>query len=89
VWSALGEPHKALDFFQQALPLRRAVGDRNGEAVTLFNMSFLVDDDAQAIDLVQQAYDLWVAISSPHAQQHAAPRLVRLRGENDAPTDEA
>lgn len=74
------ELHKALDYYQQTLPIRRAVGDRDGEAITLFNMSYLVDDTAQAIEYVQQAHDLWVAISSPNAQQHAAPRLRELRG---------
>ncbi|MEH1965718.1 tetratricopeptide repeat protein, partial [Nostoc sp.] len=33
-YSALGEKQKALDFYNQALPLTRAVGDRSGEAVT-------------------------------------------------------
>lgn len=79
-WSALGEKRKALDSYQQALVLFRAVGDRNSEAVTLFNMSFGFDDPQQAIDMVQQAYDIWAAIDSPYALQDAAPRLAKLRG---------
>ena len=34
-YSTLGEKQKALDYYNQALPLYRAVGDRNGEATTL------------------------------------------------------
>ena len=34
-FSALGERQKALDYYNQTLPLYRAVGDRNGEATTL------------------------------------------------------
>ena len=32
VYNSLGDKQKALDFYSQALPLHRAVGDRNGEA---------------------------------------------------------
>jgi tetratricopeptide (TPR) repeat protein len=34
VYDALGEKQKALDFYQQSLPLRRAVGDRAGYSLT-------------------------------------------------------
>ena len=37
-WLSLGEPRTALAFFEEALPLRRAVGDRRGEAGTLHNI---------------------------------------------------
>jgi tetratricopeptide (TPR) repeat protein len=39
VYSDLGEKQKALEFYNQALPLFRAVGDREGEATTLNNIS--------------------------------------------------
>jgi CHAT domain-containing protein len=35
----LGEKQKALEYYSQSLPLSRAVGDRAGEALTLFNMA--------------------------------------------------
>uniref|UniRef100_UPI0026025A45 CHAT domain-containing protein n=1 Tax=uncultured Nostoc sp. TaxID=340711 RepID=UPI0026025A45 len=41
VYDDLGEKQKALDFYNQALPLWRAVGDRSGEAVTLGNIGVL------------------------------------------------
>ncbi|MDT9252633.1 tetratricopeptide repeat protein, partial [Limnospira sp. PMC 1280.21] len=41
VYSDLGEKQTALDYYNQALPLFRAVGDREGEANTLTNMASL------------------------------------------------
>jgi len=80
-WFALGEKRKALQYYEQALTLFRAVGDRNGEAVTLFNMSFIIDDIDQAIEWVKIAYDLLLAIESPYAESHVAPRLAQLKRE--------
>jgi hypothetical protein len=57
-----------------------AVGDRGGQALTNFNMSFLVDSTAEAIQLVEQARDLWRAVQSPNVQD-AEERLQELRGE--------
>ncbi|MEG4142401.1 CHAT domain-containing tetratricopeptide repeat protein, partial [Microcoleus sp. Pol7_B1] len=37
-YSELGEKQKALEYYSQSLPLRRAVGDRGGEAITLNNI---------------------------------------------------
>ena len=41
VYSALGEKEKALGYFEEALPLRRQVGDRFGESVTRFNIAMV------------------------------------------------
>ena len=38
VYDSLGEKQKALDYYNQALPIERAVGDRAGEAATLSNI---------------------------------------------------
>ena len=35
VYWSLGEMQKALEKFNEALPIRRAIGDRKGEAITL------------------------------------------------------
>ena len=40
VYDALGDKRKALDFYEQALPLQRQVGDRGGEATTLNNIGW-------------------------------------------------
>jgi tetratricopeptide (TPR) repeat protein len=41
VYSDLGEKQKALDYYNQALPLIRAVGDPSGEATILDNIRAL------------------------------------------------
>ncbi len=41
VYDDLGEKQKALEFCNQGLPLVRAVGDRDGEAKTHFNLAYL------------------------------------------------
>jgi tetratricopeptide (TPR) repeat protein len=38
VYRVTGERRRALEYYEQALPIRRAVGDRAGEAVTLNNI---------------------------------------------------
>jgi CHAT domain-containing protein/Tfp pilus assembly protein PilF len=65
VYSDLGEKQKALDYYQQALPLRRAVGDRSGEAVTLINIGAVysaLGEKQKALDYYQQALPLWRAV---------------------------
>ena len=47
IYDALGEKLKALEYYNQALPLRRAVGDRAGEATTLNNIGFLLASQKQ------------------------------------------
>ncbi len=37
----LGEKQQAIEYYQQALPLLRTVGDRGGEATTLNNLANL------------------------------------------------
>ncbi|MEG3987192.1 CHAT domain-containing protein, partial [Microcoleus sp. S28C3] len=44
VYSELGEKQKALEYYTQSLPLRRAVGDRSGEALTLSNIGLVYSE---------------------------------------------
>jgi tetratricopeptide (TPR) repeat protein len=63
VWSALGEQHKALEFFNQALPLFRAVGNREGEATTLYNIGLAWDalgNMDKAIENTEQALRMMI-----------------------------
>jgi CHAT domain-containing protein/tetratricopeptide (TPR) repeat protein len=56
--SVFGDNRKALDLFNQALPLRRATGDRAGEIDTLNYMGLankLIGDYQKAVDLYDQA----------------------------------
>ena len=41
VYNELGEKQKALEYFNQSLPLRRATGDKAGEAATLNNIGLV------------------------------------------------
>ena len=57
----LSEPRKALAYLRGALALRRAVGDRRGEAATLSNMGInyaLVGDLQKALDSQIEALSL-------------------------------
>ncbi|MCB0056583.1 MAG: tetratricopeptide repeat protein, partial [Caldilineaceae bacterium] len=52
-YSALGDKLQALDYYVQSLPLRRQVGDKGGEAITLLNAGvalWQLDDQAQAME---------------------------------------
>ncbi|WP_292780452.1 CHAT domain-containing protein [Nostoc sp. NMS9] len=58
VYFALGEKQKALDLYNQALPLSRAVGNRTGEAVTLGSIGILLQSTnrpTEAITNLQQS----------------------------------
>ncbi|NJO47537.1 MAG: CHAT domain-containing protein, partial [Oscillatoriales cyanobacterium RM2_1_1] len=62
VYDALGEPQKALEFYNQALPLFRAVGDRAGEATTLNNTAFLEKGRGNlelALKNIEAAVSIW------------------------------
>jgi tetratricopeptide (TPR) repeat protein len=65
VWSNLGEKHKALEFFNQALSLCRAVGDRGGEATTLNNIGgvwFALGEQHKALEFFNQVLSLRRAV---------------------------
>jgi hypothetical protein len=54
---------------EQSLPLFRAVGDRTGEATTLWNMGALFKNQNRIEDArrhLQQALVLFEAVKSPH-----------------------
>ncbi|MEH2405692.1 tetratricopeptide repeat protein, partial [Nostoc sp.] len=52
VYSDLGQKQKALEFYNQALPLSRAVGARTGEAVTLGNIGVLFQSTNRPIEAI-------------------------------------
>ncbi|MEH2281507.1 MAG: CHAT domain-containing tetratricopeptide repeat protein, partial [Nostoc sp.] len=65
VYSALGEKQKALDLYNQALPLTRAVGERTGEAATLTSIGqvyFALGEKQKALDFYNQALPLTRAV---------------------------
>ena len=61
VYAALGEKRKALDFYEQALPLLAPGGRPGGEATTLNNIGLVYDalgDKRKALDFYEQALPL-------------------------------
>ncbi|MBO0784087.1 MAG: tetratricopeptide repeat protein, partial [Ktedonobacteraceae bacterium] len=65
VYDSLGEKQKALDYYNQALPLRRAAGDRRGEAVTLNSIGLAykwLGEIQKALDYYDQALPLRRAV---------------------------
>lgn len=68
IYRELGDWQKALDFYAEALRLRRSVGDRRGEAATLENFAYLYDSTnrkQQAIDTFKKALQIQRAIGDP------------------------
>ncbi len=61
VYYSLGEKQTALDYYNQALPLFRAVEDRGGEATTLTGIGLVYSDLGEkqtALDYYNQALPL-------------------------------
>jgi tetratricopeptide (TPR) repeat protein len=61
----LGEKARALELYEQALPLRRAIGDRAGEAATLNNIGSVhhdLGDKTRALEFYEQALPLRCAV---------------------------
>ena len=70
VYSALGEKQKALDYYNQALPIRRAVGDSGGEATTLSNIGVVysaLGAKQKALDFYNQALPIYRAVGDSEA----------------------
>ena len=62
-YDSLGEKQKALDYYNQALPIARAVGDRSLEATTLRNIGWAYDslgEKQKALDYYNQALPMRV-----------------------------
>ena len=61
VYSALGDQQQALQYFEQALTLRRQAEDKDGRASTLNDIGLVYDalgDRQQALDFYEQALTL-------------------------------
>jgi len=61
----LGEKQKALEYYNQSLPLRRAVGNRSGEAVTLNNIGLVyseLGEKQKALEYYNQSLPLRRAV---------------------------
>jgi tetratricopeptide (TPR) repeat protein len=83
VYSDLGEKQKALDFYNQALPILRAVGDRGGEATTLNNIGRVYDalgEKQKALVFYNQALPISRAVGDPYLEVTILDNIRALGG---------
>jgi tetratricopeptide (TPR) repeat protein len=84
VHSDLGEKKRALEFFELALPLRRAVGDRSGEAVTLHNIGSVhsaLGEKKRALEFFELALPLRRAVGDRSGEAVTLFNIAHLRDE--------
>jgi tetratricopeptide (TPR) repeat protein len=90
IYSDLGEKQKALDYYNQALPILRVVGDRGGEAVTLNNIGLVYSDlgeKQKALDYYNQALPIRQAVGDRGGEAVALRNLASLnRAQNNLTT---
>ena len=85
VYFSLGAKQKALDFYNQALRLLRATGDRGGEATSLNNIGSVyssLGEKQKALDFYEQALRLQRAVG---ASKGEAVTLNNIGGVYDHP----
>ncbi|MFE9915893.1 tetratricopeptide repeat protein, partial [Micromonospora sp. NPDC005553] len=88
------ERQRALDYYHEALPIRREVGDRAGEATTRFNIAMVHragGDLDQAIRELERVVDLDRQVDHPDLEADTAvlEQLRRQRaqdGETELPS---
>jgi CHAT domain-containing protein len=81
VCDTLGEKQKALQYFNQALPMSRAVGDRGGEAITLNNIAGIYEDlrdNLKALEYYNQALLLYRAVGDKQNESTVVGNLAKL-----------
>jgi hypothetical protein len=85
VYRSTGQPQRALALYEEALPLRRAVGDRAGEATTLTNMAAVYDATGQpqrALALYEEALPLRRAVGDRAGEANTLSLLAVLLYQN-------
>ena len=83
MYHGLGQLHRALEYFGQALPIRREVGDRAGEAVTRYNVAMIHHARGEldrAVAELEQVVELDRQVGHPDLQSDTE-MLHRVRQE--------
>ena len=83
VYNGLGEWQRALEYFGPALPIRREVGDRAGEAVTRYNVAMIYrarGELGRAVAELEQVVELDRQVGHPDLQSDTE-MLLRVRQE--------
>src|SRR5262249_16731120 len=82
VYDSLGEKQKSLGFYNQALPLFREVGARNGEATTLNNIGVVYDsfgEKQKTLDFCDRALQLFRAIGNRSGEALALGNIAEVK----------
>jgi len=72
-WAALGEPLRAIDYYEQARA--QTIGYRHNEAIDSWNLGRLLEQQGElprAVELMQVAVDFYSSIGHPRAEELAA-----------------
>ncbi|MGA2338920.1 MAG: tetratricopeptide repeat protein [Terracidiphilus sp.] len=80
-WSDMGDGQKALDYFNQALPLFRNLGERNGEALLLNDTGpayAALGQKQKALDVYNQAIALWRKLGNRQGEALTINNIGRL-----------
>ena len=80
----VGEKKKAVDYYNQALPLWHAMGDHAGEARTLNNLGKVHDDVGEkkkAVDYYNQALPLWRAVGDSAGEARTLNNLGKVHDD--------
>jgi tetratricopeptide (TPR) repeat protein len=80
----LSEKHRALDYYQQALPLWRTLKDSKGEGKTLNNLGLIFHSQGErsrALDYYQQALQLTRSAGDREGEVETLNNLGRLHSE--------
>jgi hypothetical protein len=78
VYNNLGDGQQALTYYRQALPIRREVGDRAGEAGILNNIGAMYNNLAVPQDVQHGGHDLGHAGVEQRQDAAIAPQLRYL-----------
>ena len=87
MYDGLGEPQRALEYYGQALPILREVGDRAGEAVTRYNVAMIhraQGELGRAVAELEQVVELDRQVGHPDLQSDTE-MLHRVRQELASP----
>jgi tetratricopeptide (TPR) repeat protein len=79
-YSDLGEPRRAIEYYQRALTIQREIGDQRAEALWSWNLGLLYEesDPARAVELMSILVAYEREIGRPDAAAHAE-RVAKIQ----------
>ena len=91
-YSDMGQGPKALDYFNQALPMWRETGEHGGEALTLNNMARTYADlgkKQKSLESYNQALAIWREVGNRQGEASTLNNMGRVYSRPGAETDGA